>query len=412
MEFIAPARVVPLRRSPAAPLRRLDGARPLGARAHPSTWSRPRACALCSGTASSRSPLSLPRAPVGTIVFKNRRALLSWLWDPDLNFGETYMFGAVDVRGDLVAGARRNLPRAGPRDAAVLVAVAAIERRARRQGERPSPLRSRERVLRSAGSIARWPTRAPTSRRRRRRSKRRRWRRWIASAGSSRCGRASAWSKRAAAGAGLALYMARHYGVTVRALNISSEQIAYARERARAERLDDRVEFVEDDYRNVRGQYDAFVSIGMLEHVGAADYPTLGAVIDRSLTDHGRGLLHFIGRNRPSPLNPWIRKRIFPGAYPPAPVRGLRPRARAMGPVRDRRRKPPAPLCRDAGALARAVRVGGRRRRRRCSTTPSCGPGGCISRDRRRRSPPDRCSCSRWCSRARGSNAIPWTRCG
>src|SRR6476660_4269065 len=41
--------------------------------------------------------------PVGTIVFKNRRALLSWVWDPDLNFGETYMFGAVDLRGDLIA---------------------------------------------------------------------------------------------------------------------------------------------------------------------------------------------------------------------------------------------------------------------------------------------------------------------
>jgi cyclopropane-fatty-acyl-phospholipid synthase len=117
---------------------------------------------------------------------------------------------------------------------------------------------------------------------------------------------------------GLALHMAREFGVTVRAFNVSGEQIAYARERARAEGLDDRVEFVEDDYRDVRGQYDAFVSIGMLEHVGAAHYPDLGAVIARSLTDRGRGLLHFIGRNRPSPLNPWIRKRIFPGAYPPA----------------------------------------------------------------------------------------------
>jgi cyclopropane-fatty-acyl-phospholipid synthase len=116
---------------------------------------------------------------------------------------------------------------------------------------------------------------------------------------------------------GLALHMARHYGVTVRAVNVSGEQIAYAREQARALRLGDRVEFVEDDYRHVRGQYDAFVSVGMLEHVGAADYPTLGTVIDRSLTSCGRGLLHFIGRNRPSPLNPWIRKRIFPGAYPP-----------------------------------------------------------------------------------------------
>src|SRR4029079_2272551 len=39
----------------------------------------------------------------GAIIFKNRRALLSWVWDPDLNFGEAYMFGAVELRGDLVA---------------------------------------------------------------------------------------------------------------------------------------------------------------------------------------------------------------------------------------------------------------------------------------------------------------------
>jgi cyclopropane-fatty-acyl-phospholipid synthase len=115
----------------------------------------------------------------------------------------------------------------------------------------------------------------------------------------------------------LALFMAREYGVTVRAFNVSAEQIAYARDRARVEQLADRVEFVEDDYRNVRGVCDAFVSVGMLEHVGVADYRTLGAVLDRSLGVGGRGLLHFIGRNRPGPLNPWIRKRIFPGAYPP-----------------------------------------------------------------------------------------------
>jgi cyclopropane-fatty-acyl-phospholipid synthase len=60
-----------------------------------------------------------------------------------------------------------------------------------------------------------------------------------------------------------------------------------------------------------------FVSVGMLEHVGLADYGTLGGVIGRVLTERGRGLLHFIGRNKPAPLNPWIQKRIFPGAYPP-----------------------------------------------------------------------------------------------
>ena len=56
----------------------------------------------------------------------------------------------------------------------------------------------------------------------------------------------------------LALHMARHYGASVRAFNISHEQIAFARERARVEGLDDHVEFIEDDYRNIRGQRYGF----------------------------------------------------------------------------------------------------------------------------------------------------------
>ena len=116
----------------------------------------------------------------------------------------------------------------------------------------------------------------------------------------------------------LALYMARHHGVSVTAYNISREQISYARERARKEGLEDRVRFVEDDYRTIRDHYDVFVSVGMLEHVGLAQFSIMGEVIDRALEPRrGRGLLHFIGRNFVCPLNPWIRKRIFPGAYPP-----------------------------------------------------------------------------------------------
>ena len=76
--------------------------------------------------------------------------------------------------------------------------------------------------------------------------------------------------------------------------------------------------FVEDDYRNITGQFDAFVSVGMLEHVGRRNYMALGRVLRRSLRpDTGRGLLHFIGRDHPRLLNAWIRRRIFPGAYPP-----------------------------------------------------------------------------------------------
>jgi cyclopropane-fatty-acyl-phospholipid synthase len=116
---------------------------------------------------------------------------------------------------------------------------------------------------------------------------------------------------------GLARYMAKHHGVRVRAYNISHEQVAYARSRARAEGLTDRVEYVEDDYRNIAGEYDKFVSIGMLEHVGPGNYAGLGDVIHRVLKPNGRGLIHTIGRNKPELMNAWIEKRIFPGAYPP-----------------------------------------------------------------------------------------------
>jgi cyclopropane-fatty-acyl-phospholipid synthase len=263
------------------------------------------------------APLSDSATPiVGTIVFKNRRALFSWLWDPDLYFGETYMFGAADIRGDLTA---------------VLVEIY----RALGRETRPSWWRrprsndehaARENVHRHydlgnafyqrwldremAYTCAYFPTPAATLEDAQIAKMDRVCRKLALRPGERVLEAGCGWG-------GLALYMARHYGVTVRALNVSAEQIAYARDRARAEHLADRVEFVEDDYRNARGQHDVFVSVGMLEHVGVADYPTLSTVMDRSLCETGRGLLHFIGRNRPSPLNPWIRRRIFPGAYPP-----------------------------------------------------------------------------------------------
>jgi cyclopropane-fatty-acyl-phospholipid synthase len=116
----------------------------------------------------------------------------------------------------------------------------------------------------------------------------------------------------------LALHMARRYGVRVRAFNISSEQIAFARERAAREGMAERVEFVHDDYRNIRGKCDAFVSVGMLEHVGPENYSRLGRIIDECLREGGRGLIHSIGRDRPMAMNGWAEKRIFPGSYPPS----------------------------------------------------------------------------------------------
>ena len=116
----------------------------------------------------------------------------------------------------------------------------------------------------------------------------------------------------------LAMHIASRYGAKVRAFNISKEQIAYARDRARQQGLQNRVEFIEDDYRNISGTCEVFVSVGMLEHVGLENYPQLGRLVQRSLTAAGRGLIHSIGRNQPGSLHPWIERRIFPGAQPPS----------------------------------------------------------------------------------------------
>ncbi len=116
---------------------------------------------------------------------------------------------------------------------------------------------------------------------------------------------------------GLALFMARHYGVRVTACNLSPAQLDYARARVRRAGLGARIELLEADFRELAGEYDAFVSVGMLEHIGPHHFGALGAVLERCLKPQGRGLIHAIGRNRPWPTNAWIERRIFPGAYPP-----------------------------------------------------------------------------------------------
>jgi cyclopropane-fatty-acyl-phospholipid synthase len=116
---------------------------------------------------------------------------------------------------------------------------------------------------------------------------------------------------------GLARYMAERYGARVRAYNISHEQVAFAAQKARESGLGDRVQYIEEDYRNITGECDVFVSVGMLEHVGVGQYRTLGGVVNRCLRPDGRALIHSIGRNCPCLMNRWIERRIFPGAYPP-----------------------------------------------------------------------------------------------
>jgi cyclopropane-fatty-acyl-phospholipid synthase len=65
-----------------------------------------------------------------------------------------------------------------------------------------------------------------------------------------------------------ALPAAGRYGCRVTTTTISREQHAAAAERVREARLEDRVQMLLSDYRDLRGGYDKLVSIEMIEAVG------------------------------------------------------------------------------------------------------------------------------------------------
>ncbi len=263
--------------------------------------------------------------PVARIVFRSPRVLWRVLLDPDINFGDEYSAGGIEVEGHIVE-LLEALYRASPRRVSrgfIQTRILSSWRRARRNSLRGS----RENIHhhydigndfyrlwldeQMVYTCAYFPDANIT----------------LEQAQSAKmdhvCRKLQLRPGQIVAEAGcgwgsLARHMARHYGVKVKAYNISHQQILYARERARAEGLDGQVEYIEDDYRNIRGEFDAFVSVGMLEHVGVDHYRELGAVVQRCLKDDGYGLIHTIGRNKARPMHEWIEKRIFPGAYPPA----------------------------------------------------------------------------------------------
>ena len=118
---------------------------------------------------------------------------------------------------------------------------------------------------------------------------------------------------------GLALYLARTYDVHVTAVNISTEQLAIARQRAKDEGLSDRIDFLEQDYRALEGQFDRVVSIGMLEHVGIKYHDVMLRKVRDLMKEDGSALLHFISKTTPpGATSPFLHKHIFPGGYSPA----------------------------------------------------------------------------------------------
>jgi cyclopropane-fatty-acyl-phospholipid synthase len=265
------------------------------------------------------------RSPVGSVIFEDWKTLANLALNPEVGFGEAYASGKIRVEGDFlrlveeVYRARKEknpdgmLPRVFSRWLRVIQdnSLRGSRKNIHRHYDLSTDFYKLWLDSRMVYTCAYFPSPSAT----------------LEEAQIAKMDhvcrklRLQPGEKVVEAGCGwgsLALHMARKYGANVRAFNISREQIQFARETAKKERLDGQVEFVEDDYRNISGKYDAFVSVGMLEHVGAKHYGEFQRAIHRAVGDAGRGLIHFIGRNRPRPFSAWTRKRIFPGAYAPA----------------------------------------------------------------------------------------------
>jgi cyclopropane-fatty-acyl-phospholipid synthase len=118
---------------------------------------------------------------------------------------------------------------------------------------------------------------------------------------------------------GLALYLADTCGARVTGTTLSHQQHALAQVRVSEKGLSGKVEFRLQDYRDLSGNFDRIVSVGMFEHVGIGFYDAFFRKCNELLADQGVMLLHSIGRSEgPNVTNPWIAKYIFPGGYIPA----------------------------------------------------------------------------------------------
>ncbi|MBY9073857.1 cyclopropane-fatty-acyl-phospholipid synthase family protein [Nocardioides sp. WL0053] len=112
-------------------------------------------------------------------------------------------------------------------------------------------------------------------------------------------------------------------GARVTTITISTEQAALAQQRVDAAGVSDRVEIALRDYRDQTGQFDAVVSVEMIEAVGEKYWPTYFRSIDGLLAPGGKVAIqaillehHRMVATRDTYT--WIHKYIFPGGLLPS----------------------------------------------------------------------------------------------
>jgi cyclopropane-fatty-acyl-phospholipid synthase len=120
----------------------------------------------------------------------------------------------------------------------------------------------------------------------------------------------------------LAIRAARR-GAHVRSITLSQRQQWLARQRIAAAGLSDRVQVDLRDYRDVGGNYDAVISVEMIEAIGFRAWADYFCTIERLLTPNGRLAIQSITMPHNRMLatrntHTWIQKYVFPGGLIPS----------------------------------------------------------------------------------------------
>jgi len=112
-------------------------------------------------------------------------------------------------------------------------------------------------------------------------------------------------------------------GSKVRSVTLSEREQWVARRRVAAAGLSDRVQIDLRDYRDVGGNYDAVISVEMIETLGFHAWPEYFRILDQLLTPSGRLAIQAITmpHNRMTATrntHTWIQKYVFPGGLIPS----------------------------------------------------------------------------------------------
>ncbi|KAI6176243.1 Class I SAM-dependent methyltransferase [Aphelenchoides bicaudatus] len=114
---------------------------------------------------------------------------------------------------------------------------------------------------------------------------------------------------------------AQKYGARCVGVTISQAQYDLAVQRVKDAGLQDRVKIYLQDYRDVEGQFDRVISIGMYEHVGHQHLVDYFKKLNSLLKPDGFALNHGLNSRTDTGFSggtEFVQRYIFPGSYLPA----------------------------------------------------------------------------------------------